>query len=175
MPAKAVRNSIDIGVRMLRSWAIGKFRGHPCSERSSSSRVPRQGSGIAAERIAKGRGSSLSPATRGGQNALLRGCARSPRMSRTEPTDLLSVGETKQVGARIAAEEPRIDVLINNAGSIFASRAVTAEDLERTFALNHMAYFVLTQQLRERLIASTPARIVNTASRAHQGQFLNFQ
>jgi NAD(P)-dependent dehydrogenase (short-subunit alcohol dehydrogenase family) len=65
-------------------------------------------------------------------------------------------------------------VLINNAGNIFASRAVTPDGLERSFALNHMAYFVLTHQLRERLVASSPARIVNTASRAHQGQFLDF-
>ena len=42
------------------------------------------------------------------------------------------------------------------------------------FALNHMAYFVLTHRLRQRLIASAPARIVNTASAAHQGQYLDF-
>jgi NAD(P)-dependent dehydrogenase (short-subunit alcohol dehydrogenase family) len=88
--------------------------------------------------------------------------------------DLSSLDQTKEVGARIAAEEPRIDVLINNAGNIFAARGVTADGLERTFALNHMAYFVLTHQLRERLVASAPARIVNTASGAHQGQFLDF-
>jgi NAD(P)-dependent dehydrogenase (short-subunit alcohol dehydrogenase family) len=88
--------------------------------------------------------------------------------------DLLSLAETKQVGARIAAEEPRIDVLINNAGNIFATRAVTVDGLERTFALNHIAYFVLTHQLRERLVASAPARIVNTASRAHHGHYLDF-
>jgi NAD(P)-dependent dehydrogenase (short-subunit alcohol dehydrogenase family) len=93
---------------------------------------------------------------------------------RTYIADLLSLAETTQVGARIAAEEPRIDVLINNAGNIFASRAVTADGLERTFALNHMAYFLLTKQLRERLVASAPARIVNTASHAHRGQFLDF-
>jgi len=51
---------------------------------------------------------------------------------------------------------------------------VTVDGLERTFALNHMAYFVLTGELRERLIASSPARIVNTASRAHQGHSLDF-
>jgi len=51
---------------------------------------------------------------------------------------------------------------------------VTAEGLERTFALNHMAYFVLTQALRERLIASAPARIVSTASDAHVRASLDF-
>ena len=93
---------------------------------------------------------------------------------RAHIANLLSLAETKQVGDRIAAEEPRIDVLINNAGNIFLTRAVTLDGLERTFALNHMAYFVLTHRLRERLIASSPARIVNTASAAHQGQYLDF-
>jgi NAD(P)-dependent dehydrogenase (short-subunit alcohol dehydrogenase family) len=93
---------------------------------------------------------------------------------RAHIANLLSLAETKQVGDRIAAEEPRIDVLINNAGNIFLTRAVTLDGLERTFALNHMAYFVLTHRLRERLIASAPARIVSTASAAHQGQYLDF-
>jgi NAD(P)-dependent dehydrogenase (short-subunit alcohol dehydrogenase family) len=88
--------------------------------------------------------------------------------------DLSRLAETRQVGERIAAEEPRIDVLINNAGNIFIERGVTADGLERTFALNHMAYFVLTHALRERLIASAPARIVNTASNAHRGNVLDF-
>ena len=65
-------------------------------------------------------------------------------------------------------------MLINNAGSIFSNRAVTVDGLERTFALNHMAYFVLTHRLRECLIASAPARIVNKASSTHQGQYLDF-
>jgi len=54
---------------------------------------------------------------------------------RAHIANLLSLAETKQVGDRIAAEEPRIDVLINNAGNIFLTRAVTLDGLERTFAL----------------------------------------
>jgi NAD(P)-dependent dehydrogenase (short-subunit alcohol dehydrogenase family) len=88
--------------------------------------------------------------------------------------DLSSLRDTREVGARIAAQEPRIDVLINNAGNVFARRAVTADGLERTFALNHMAYFVLTHSLRERLLAAAPARVVNTASGAHRGNALDF-
>jgi len=65
-------------------------------------------------------------------------------------------------------------VLINNAGNVFAGRALTADGLERTFALNHMAYFVLTHALRDRLLAAAPARIVNTASGAHRGNSLDF-
>jgi NAD(P)-dependent dehydrogenase (short-subunit alcohol dehydrogenase family) len=88
--------------------------------------------------------------------------------------DLSRLAEVKRVGAEIAAAEPRIDVLVNNAGAIFGRRAVTADGLERTFALNHMSYVVLTRALTERLIASAPARIVNTASNAHRNGRLDF-
>ena len=88
--------------------------------------------------------------------------------------DLSSIAETRRVAAKIAATEPRVDVLVNNAGAIFATRAVTQDGLERTFALNHMSYFVLTAGLRERLLAAAPARIVNTASNAHRQGRLDF-
>jgi len=88
--------------------------------------------------------------------------------------DLTRISEMKRLAAQIAAAEPRIDVLINNAGTLFGSRQVTDDDLERTFAVNHLAYFVLTMGLRQRLIAGSPARIVNTASDAHRGCKLDF-
>ena len=78
------------------------------------------------------------------------------------------------MAAQIAAHELRIDILINNAGALFATRQLTEDGLERTFALNHMAYFVMTEGLRERLSAASPARIINTASAAHQGAMLDF-
>jgi len=59
----------------------------------------------------------------------------------------------------------------NNAGALFAVRQVTEDGLECTFALNHMAYFVVTEGLRKRLVASAPARIVSTASDAHQARY----
>ena len=62
-------------------------------------------------------------------------------MHRAHIANLLSLAETKHVGDRITAEEPRIDVLVNNAGSIFSARAVTVDGLERTFALNHTGLF----------------------------------
>ncbi|HEY4855160.1 MAG TPA: SDR family NAD(P)-dependent oxidoreductase, partial [Xanthobacteraceae bacterium] len=86
--------------------------------------------------------------------------------------DLTRVAEMKRVATEIAGEEVRIDVLINNAGALFSKRQVTQDGLEYTFALNHMAYFVVTEALRERLTA--PARIVNTASDAHHGAALDF-
>jgi NAD(P)-dependent dehydrogenase (short-subunit alcohol dehydrogenase family) len=88
--------------------------------------------------------------------------------------DLSSIAATKAVAAEIAAAEPRIDVLINNAGALFNTRQLSADGLEMTFAVNHMAYFVLTEGLRERLVGSTPARIVSTASAAHLGAKLDF-
>jgi NAD(P)-dependent dehydrogenase (short-subunit alcohol dehydrogenase family) len=88
--------------------------------------------------------------------------------------DLSSMAETRRVGLTIANSEPRIDVLINNAGAMFAQRRVTPEGLERTFALNHMAYFIIAAALAERLATSSPARIVSTASAAHQGIRLDF-
>src|SRR5437016_12458829 len=75
----------------------------------------------------------------------------------------------KRVGNEIAAAERRIDVLINNAGALFGKRELTGEGLERTFATIHMSYFVVTEQLRQRLLASAPARVINTSSEAHRG------
>jgi NAD(P)-dependent dehydrogenase (short-subunit alcohol dehydrogenase family) len=88
--------------------------------------------------------------------------------------DLSLMSEVKRVAAEIAAAEPRIDVLINNAGALFGARHVTSDGLELTFATNHMSYFLLTHGLRERLRASAPARVVNVASDAHKGQKINF-
>jgi NAD(P)-dependent dehydrogenase (short-subunit alcohol dehydrogenase family) len=101
--------------------------------------------------------------------------AKAPGLGhRVHLADLSSMAETRKVGEAIAASEPRIDVLINNAGALFSQRRATPEGLELTFALNHMAYFVLTEALRDRLIAAAPARIVSTSSSAHQGASLDF-
>jgi NAD(P)-dependent dehydrogenase (short-subunit alcohol dehydrogenase family) len=81
--------------------------------------------------------------------------------------DLLRLAEVKRVAAEIAGAEPRVDVLLNNAGAMFACREMTPDGFERTFALNHVAPFVLTHGLRERLFAAAPARVVNTAGMLH--------
>ncbi len=88
--------------------------------------------------------------------------------------DLSSIEATRRVGAAIAASESRIDVLINNAGAVFGRREVSVDGLEMTFAVNHMAYFVLTQALRDRLVATPGARVVSTASAAHTSGKLDF-
>jgi NAD(P)-dependent dehydrogenase (short-subunit alcohol dehydrogenase family) len=88
--------------------------------------------------------------------------------------DLSRISEAKRVAAEIAAAEPRVDVLINNAGALFGTRHLTADNLEETFATNHMAYFVLTAGLRANLLAAAPSRVVSTASSAHRGHILDF-
>jgi NAD(P)-dependent dehydrogenase (short-subunit alcohol dehydrogenase family) len=89
--------------------------------------------------------------------------------------DLSRISECKRVAAEIAAAEPRIDVLINNAGALFGTRHLTVDNLEETFATNHMAYFVLTLGLKANLLAAAPARVVSTASDAHKGYTLDFE
>jgi NAD(P)-dependent dehydrogenase (short-subunit alcohol dehydrogenase family) len=112
----------------------------------------------------------------------LRGEAALERLPRPLPgavhsiyyADLSKLNEMKRVGSEIARAEPHIDVLINNAGAMFSALQLSEDGLERTFALNHVAYFVLTHCLRERLVNSPPARIVNTASHAHESATLDF-
>jgi NAD(P)-dependent dehydrogenase (short-subunit alcohol dehydrogenase family) len=88
--------------------------------------------------------------------------------------DLALRSEVVRLAGEILHAAPRIDVLLNNAGAIFARREVTPDGLERAFALNHLGYFHLTALLRERVIASAPARIVNVASEAHRNAALDF-
>jgi NAD(P)-dependent dehydrogenase (short-subunit alcohol dehydrogenase family) len=87
--------------------------------------------------------------------------------------DLARPDEILRLSRTLLSSAPRIDVLLNNAGAIFARRETTPDGLERTFALNHMGYFRLTALLRPRLISSAPARIINVASEAHRGARLN--
>jgi NAD(P)-dependent dehydrogenase (short-subunit alcohol dehydrogenase family) len=82
--------------------------------------------------------------------------------------DLSLVREVRRVGAELLAAHDAIDVLVNNAGAVFMDREVTAEGLERTFATNHMAYFVLTGLLREALVKAPSARVVSVSSAAHR-------
>jgi NAD(P)-dependent dehydrogenase (short-subunit alcohol dehydrogenase family) len=84
--------------------------------------------------------------------------------------DLSTLSEMKRVATELA-REPQIDVLINNAGALFNKRQETTDGLEMTFALNHMAYFVVTNLLLGKLKAG--ARIVTVASNAHRGAKLD--
>ena len=88
--------------------------------------------------------------------------------------DLSSLDAVRKLAAELPKAAPRVDVLINNAGAIFNRRETTVDGLEMTFALNHMAYFLLTVSLLDRLKANPPARIVNVASEAHRSATLDF-
>ena len=80
--------------------------------------------------------------------------------------DLSSQAEVRRLAAAVLDAYPRLDVLVNNVGGFWAHRHLTADGLERTFALNHLAPFLLTNLLLDRLIASAPARVVTVSSGA---------
>jgi NAD(P)-dependent dehydrogenase (short-subunit alcohol dehydrogenase family) len=82
--------------------------------------------------------------------------------------DLSSQAEIRRVAAEILSAEPRLDVLVNNAGIVNTSRKVTVDGIEEVFAVNHLGYFLLTELLLDRLRASGRARIVNVSSDAHK-------
>lgn len=86
--------------------------------------------------------------------------------------DLSVQQNVRELAERLLDRLPSIDVLINNAGAIFSERQLTTDGFERTFALNHLAYFTLTLLLLPHIWAAAssgnPARIINVASRAHE-------
>jgi NAD(P)-dependent dehydrogenase (short-subunit alcohol dehydrogenase family) len=88
--------------------------------------------------------------------------------------DLTSMAQVRQLAADLRSRFDRLDVLINNAGAIFWERGETIDGFEQTWALNHLAYFVLTNALTDLLKASAPSRVVNTASNAHRMGAIDF-
>jgi NAD(P)-dependent dehydrogenase (short-subunit alcohol dehydrogenase family) len=88
--------------------------------------------------------------------------------------DLSSQAEVRRLAEEALERLPRIDVLINNVGGFWNTRHVTVDGLERTFALNHLAPFLLTNLLLDRLLQSAPARVVTVSSSAHAGARIHF-
>ena len=88
--------------------------------------------------------------------------------------DLSSQTEVRRLAHEVLDRYPRLDVLVNNVGGFWAHRRVTADGLEHTFALNHLAAFLLTNLLLDRLKASAPARIVTVSSGAHAAGYIDF-
>jgi NAD(P)-dependent dehydrogenase (short-subunit alcohol dehydrogenase family) len=80
--------------------------------------------------------------------------------------DLSSQAEVRRLARDVLETYPRLDVLVNNVGGFWATRHVTADGLEHTFAVNHLAAFLLTDMLLGRLKASAPARVVTVSSGA---------
>ena len=88
--------------------------------------------------------------------------------------DMTSQAEVRRLAAAVLNGYPRLEVLINNVGGFWAHRHPTADGLERTFALNHLAPFLLTNLLLDRLKASAPARVVTVSSGAQSMGRIDF-
>jgi NAD(P)-dependent dehydrogenase (short-subunit alcohol dehydrogenase family) len=88
--------------------------------------------------------------------------------------DLSTRNEVQHVAEEFRARHDRLDVLVNNVGATVSKRQETSDGLERTFALNYLSYFQLTNQLLDLLQASAPSRVVNVASDTHRGAQLDF-
>jgi retinol dehydrogenase 14 len=88
--------------------------------------------------------------------------------------DLSSQSEVRRLADEVLESLSPIDVLVNNVGGYWNTRHVTADGLERTFALNHLAPFLLTNLLLDRLKQSAPARVVTVSSNAHAQRRIDF-
>ena len=88
--------------------------------------------------------------------------------------DFTSLDSVRKLAEDFKARYSRLDVLLNNAGLILDQREETKDGFEATLGINHLAPFVLTHQLRDLLVASGPARVINVSSEAHRTAKLDF-
>src|SRR5512140_3630369 len=88
--------------------------------------------------------------------------------------DLSSQQDVRRLADEFKSRYPHLHVLLNNAGGTFTSRQLSVDGIEMTFALNHLAYFLLTNLLLNTLKASAPARIVNVSSHTHERTRIHF-
>jgi NAD(P)-dependent dehydrogenase (short-subunit alcohol dehydrogenase family) len=89
--------------------------------------------------------------------------------------DLSSMAGVREFAKATLDRTSRLDILVNNVGGFYLTRQVSDDGYEMTFALNHLSYFLLTELLKDLLIASAPARIVNVSSVAHRNSRINFE
>jgi len=88
--------------------------------------------------------------------------------------DFSRQADVRRLASDVLAKFDRLEVLVNNAGSVFQHRTLTEDGIEATFAVNHLGYFLLTQLLLDRIVRNPPARIVNVASVAHRVATMDF-
>jgi retinol dehydrogenase 14 len=89
-------------------------------------------------------------------------------------SDLSSQDQVRRLADQVRHDLPRIDVLVNNVGGYWSTRQVTADGLERTFAVNHLAAFLLTEKLLDLLIRDAPARVITISSHAQAAGRIDF-
>ena len=133
------------------------------------------GIGLAAARQLARMGAELTIVARSERRA----AAALARLGPSPAPDVLYADLASQHAIRHLADEiceryPRVHVLINNAGAMYTSRQLSPDGIELTWALNHLAPFLLTTLLIDRLKASAPARVITTASAAHLGKQIPF-
>ncbi len=92
----------------------------------------------------------------------------------TVVADFESFDSIRDAASEIRRLCPHIVVLVNNAGTVYASRTLTGDGQEATFQVNHLSGFLLTEELKDVLVASAPSRIVNTASTGHYPGTMDF-
>jgi NAD(P)-dependent dehydrogenase (short-subunit alcohol dehydrogenase family) len=136
-----------------------------------------RGIGLAGAQALARRGAQLAIVAR--DDARAAEAVRSIEGEGGSKVDVLHADLSSQASVHALATEaldryPRIDALINNAGAMFATRELTVDGIERTWALNHLAPFLLTNLLLDRIKASAPARIITTSSDAHKGKLVPF-
>src|SRR5262244_2928384 len=107
-------------------------------------------------------------------SARIRAAARKGATVATFIADLSSQTSVRRLAFEVLARYPKLNVLINNAGAMYATRQLTKDGIELTWAVNHLASFLLSKLLLHRLKESAPARIITTASQAHQGAYIPF-
>lgn len=88
--------------------------------------------------------------------------------------DLSSQASIQRLADEVLARYDRLDVLVNNAGGFFDTRRTTVDGIEYTFALNHLAYFLLTNRLLDLLRSNPAARIINVSSSAQANGRMHF-
>jgi retinol dehydrogenase 12 len=136
------------------------------------------GIGLATARELAGRGATVlvhgrDLARAGAVAAQIRRDSGNPEV-RAVQADFAELAQVRRLARELAAGLPRLDVLINNAGLMSAARSHSADGYELTFAVNHLAPFLLTNLLLDKLRASAPARVIVVSSEAHRRGALDF-
>jgi len=137
------------------------------------------GIGLAAAEALAARGANVAIVGRAQSRtkvaeALVRARAAPGGTVSTHLADLSSQAAVRKLAADVLARYGKLDVLLNNAGAMYTTRQVSVDGIELTWALNHLAPFLLTMLLLDRLKASAPSRIITTASDAHLGATVPF-